>query len=431
MNEEAIKRKVSILIVEDDEHIALALQTVIKKEFDCHLIKHAYDGGQAWKYLEENRFDLIVSDWNMPGITGQDLLNKVRKSKTHCNTPFLMLTARADKNSVLTAIQTGANDYISKPYRKDQLLEKLHKLIALSTLRVNSIDDLAEETTSTLNNQSSKDIINYILMRFKDNKVQLPVLPHVYTAVSKAMDEEDVSFDKIINIIQAEPAISTSLITISNSSFYRGFSDCKTLEQAISRIGLEATRYYIFTLEGRLLFSTENDDFKTIMNKLWEHALATATCARIIGQQLNQKNVDILFSMGLLHDIGKLALINILIEISEKRRDIDKATIQSVFETLHTEIGAIILTQWNFPKEIINTVKYHHDLSDKNHITNELLIINLANILVRTIGMSLKDGTGIVLENIESAKLLNMDNTILEQIREKALDDIEDIKGGF
>lgn len=420
-------QKFTILIAEDDEHICLALNAIVKKAISCEKIVLAEDGNQAWQALQKNKFDLIISDWNMPGLTGQQLLDKVRQSNDHKTTPFLMLTARADKNSVITAVQAGANDYITKPYEKDKLVEKIHNLLALEKARTASIDNLKKANVSK-NEEESQDIIQYILSRFKEGKFDLPILPHVYNSVNKAMEEDDDSFDKIVNIIETEPAISATLITISNSSFYRGASANQTLEQAIARIGLKATKHYLFMIEGKFLFKSEHRDFMIIMKQLWEHSLATAICARTISQHMKKGDMDILFSMGLLHDIGKLPLVNILIGLSDKRDDIDEKMIHYVFEELHTEIGAILLSQWHFAEEAINIVKNHHDLSDKNNHNRELLVVNLADILTRKIGFSLKPGKDIEIEDIESAKLLNLDKASLEKILndvEKDLDEIQ------
>ena len=242
------------------------------------------------------------------------------------------------------------------------------------------------------------------------------------------MEKDDDSFNKIVSIIETEPAISATLITISNSSFYRGASVNQTLEQAISRIGLKATKHYLFMIEGKFLFKSEHREFMIIMKKLWEHAIATAIFARTISQHLKKGDMDVLFSMGLLHDIGKLPLVNILIELSEKRDDIDEKMIHHVFEELHTEIGAIMLTQWNFSADAINIVKNHHDLTDNNNHTREILIVNLADILTRTIGYSLTADDGIVIEEINSAQLLNLDKTALEAIINDAQKDLKDIQ---
>lgn len=216
-------QKFTILIAEDDEHICLALNAIVKKAINCEKIVIAEDGDQAWTAVQENKFDLIISDWNMPGLTGQELLDKVRKNKEHKTTPFLMLTARADKTSVITAVQAGANDYITKPYEKDKLVEKIKSLLAQAKQRSSSIDNLQQENTNK-NQQESQDLIQNILTRFKEGKVELPILPNVYNSVNKEMEKDDDSFNKIVSIIETEPAISATLITISNSSFYRGVS---------------------------------------------------------------------------------------------------------------------------------------------------------------------------------------------------------------
>jgi len=415
----------TILIAEDDEHICIALNAIVKKAINCDKIVLAEDGDKAWTALQNNKFDLIISDWNMPGLTGQQLLDKVRQSKEHKTTPFLMLTARADKTSVITAVQSGANDYITKPYEKDKLIEKIKNLLAQAKQRSSSIDSLQQENASK-NQDESQDIIQYILGRFKEGKVELPILPHVYNSVNKAMEEDDDSFDKIVSIVETEPAISATLITISNSSFYRGASVNQTLEQAISRIGLKATKHYLFMIEGKFLFKSEHRDFMIIMKKLWEHALATAIMARTISQHLKKGDMDVLFSMGLLHDIGKLPLVNIMIELSGKRDDIDEKMIHHVFEELHTDIGAIMLTQWHFPEEAINIVKNHHNLSDENKHSREILIVNLADMLTRKIGFSLKSGEDLIIDDIESAQLLNLNKSTLESIITDAQNELEE-----
>jgi len=417
----------SILIAEDEEHIALALHAIINKAFDCHIINIAEDGQKAWDYLKDHKYDLIVSDWNMPGLTGQQLLDNVRRSSLNKITPFLMLTARADKNSVIQAVQAGANDYISKPYQKDLLTEKIAGLLDLSQKRTDSVDQLSQDNMKNTDD-STRDIVQNVLNRFKEGKVELPVLPHVYNSVNKVMEKEDYSVDEIVKIIETEPAVSAALITISNASFYQGSSSNKTLDQAITRIGLKAARHYIFMIEGRFLFNTNTKSFMRIMTKLWEHSLATSICAREISRHLKMGDMDVIFSMGLLHDIGKLPLVNLLIELSEKRDDITEEIIYSVFEELHTEIGAIMLTQWHFPEEIIDVVKYHHDLAGAKRRTNELLIVHLANMLVRTIGYSFKPGDNIVPEELESAKLLHIDKLSIDTVISNVTKDIDAIK---
>ncbi len=120
---------ISVLIAEDDENIALALYTVIKKAFSTNRVDLVSNGANAWSLVQNNIYDIIISDWNMPLVTGLSLLESTRKSDTNANTPFLMLTARADKPSVVSAAKAGASDYLAKPYGKQELVEKINKLL--------------------------------------------------------------------------------------------------------------------------------------------------------------------------------------------------------------------------------------------------------------------------------------------------------------
>ena len=99
----------NILIVEDDELVALSLRHTIKKHFPCKHVDMVLDGIEAWKKIRVNHYDLIISDWNMPHKTGAELLADVRTLERSKGTPFLMLTGRADRQSVATAVQSGAN----------------------------------------------------------------------------------------------------------------------------------------------------------------------------------------------------------------------------------------------------------------------------------------------------------------------------------
>ena len=98
-----------------------------------------------------------------------------------------------------------------------------------------------------------------------------------------------------------------------------------------------------------------------------------------------------------------------------------------MFEELHTEIGAIMLTQWSFPDEAINIVKNHHNLSDNNN-SREILIVNLADILTRKIDYSLKPDDDIPVEEIESAKLLNLDKYAIQAVLHDANKDLKEIQ---
>lgn len=125
--EETIKN-ISILIVDDMETMRSMVKSCVK-ELGAEQIFMAGNGELAWKILTSKRVDLIICDWDMPEVSGFELLKRVRGSELHNHIPFLMLTATTEKQSVVGAIEAGANDYLAKPFKPKDLEYRVAKLL--------------------------------------------------------------------------------------------------------------------------------------------------------------------------------------------------------------------------------------------------------------------------------------------------------------
>ena len=88
-------------------------------------ITEAADGAEALSLFRPGEFDLVLTDWNMPGMTGLEVLQGIRSQDTAI--PVIMVTTEAEKTRVMEAIQAGVSDYLVKPFTADTLREKLEK----------------------------------------------------------------------------------------------------------------------------------------------------------------------------------------------------------------------------------------------------------------------------------------------------------------
>ena len=88
----------------------------------------ADDGSVAWEMLQKDPVDFIVSDWNMPKMTGIELLKKVRADDNLKDIPFLMVTAEAQKENIVEAVKARVSNYIVKPFTPETLSEKIEKI---------------------------------------------------------------------------------------------------------------------------------------------------------------------------------------------------------------------------------------------------------------------------------------------------------------
>ena len=117
----------TIRVVDDFASMRRILKNIFK-QLGFENIVEADDGIAALEALKKNKIDLIVSDWNMPKMTGLELLKTVRASDEYKDILFLMVTAEAQKQNVLDAVQTGVSNYVVKPFTAEQISDKLEKI---------------------------------------------------------------------------------------------------------------------------------------------------------------------------------------------------------------------------------------------------------------------------------------------------------------
>jgi two-component system chemotaxis response regulator CheY len=124
----AINRDMRILVVDDFSTMRRIVKNLLK-ELGFSNFSEAEDGALAWASLEAaGGYDFIVSDWNMPNMTGIDFLRKVRADPRFKDTPFLLITAEAKRSQILEAAEAGVNGYIVKPFTAATLNEKIQKI---------------------------------------------------------------------------------------------------------------------------------------------------------------------------------------------------------------------------------------------------------------------------------------------------------------
>jgi two-component system chemotaxis response regulator CheY len=116
------------LIVDDFSTMRRIVRGLLK-EMGCHNADEAEDGAVALSMLKAQKYDFVVSDINMPNMTGFDLLKAVKADDNLKHLPMLMVTAEARKEDIVLAAQSGAAGYIVKPFTKATLEEKVQKII--------------------------------------------------------------------------------------------------------------------------------------------------------------------------------------------------------------------------------------------------------------------------------------------------------------
>ncbi|GAA6185654.1 MULTISPECIES: chemotaxis response regulator CheY [Alteromonadaceae] len=120
-------KNMKILVVDDFSTMRRIIKNLLK-DLGYTSVQEADDGSTALPMLQQGDFDFVVTDWNMPGMQGIDLLRAIRADDSLKHLPVLMVTAEAKKEQIVAAAQAGVNGYVVKPFTAATLKEKLDKI---------------------------------------------------------------------------------------------------------------------------------------------------------------------------------------------------------------------------------------------------------------------------------------------------------------
>ena len=120
-------KSMKILVVDDFSTMRRIIKNLLK-DLGFSNIQEADDGSTALPMLQQGDFDFVVTDWNMPGMQGIDLLRAIRADDKLKHLPVAMVTAEAKKEQIVAAAQAGVNGYVVKPFTAATLKEKLDKI---------------------------------------------------------------------------------------------------------------------------------------------------------------------------------------------------------------------------------------------------------------------------------------------------------------
>ncbi len=398
-----------ILMVDDDEMLRAILHYRLVE--NDHIVQQAKSGAEALAALEESDFDLILLDVMMPELDGFQTLQKIKENEKSRHIPVIMVSADDRPATIDKCLAAGADDYVMKPFNTVLLNTRIQSCL---------IVDERGNVKGKASPSKPQDIVLSLVQRLKNDKIKFPVMPDVAVKVNKLLKEkDDVTPEEVCEIIKPDPTLTMRLISISNSSYYRSSIEIKTIEDAILRLGMRETQNYLLLFTNRALFEVDSPPFNHLLNDLWEHSLATAEAARLIGKAVKYKDLNHLFTLGMLHDMGKLLLIQVLLELQQDGREMDETSILDILNAQHMEFGAALLKKWGFTDEFVSIAQHHHSLDEDSELSQELLIVSLANLMTRKHDFSLVEDDNEDLADSLAARRLNIDSNTIDDALER------------
>jgi CheY-like chemotaxis protein len=148
--------KVNVLVVDDAPFIRDLVRKCLRNAFPGMVIEDAVNGRKAMAMLAKERFDLVLCDWEMPEMSGLELLTWCRQQEEMKTMQFIMVTSRGDKENVIQAIQAGVSDFVGKPFTNEQLLTKVKK----SLTKIGKLDSLMSSAPARVNSAFANDSLS-------------------------------------------------------------------------------------------------------------------------------------------------------------------------------------------------------------------------------------------------------------------------------
>ncbi|MCP4633800.1 MAG: HDOD domain-containing protein [candidate division Zixibacteria bacterium] len=265
-----------------------------------------------------------------------------------------------------------------------------------------------------------------------------PTVSAIVSKLLRLIDEDDADFSKISEIIKYDPALTANILKAANSAYLGYSKEVASLSEASIRLGTK----WIFKIAVSSLIDSKlkvpAKGYEMSGDDIWRHSMAAAIAAENLCEELKIKDNGQVFTAALLHDIGKIHIGEFL---TTKFEEIQNLALENnlSFETAereilgidHAEIGGLIAEKWDFPEEIIECIRWHHNPDHAETIASAIDVVHCADALclMACIGAG-KDG--LQYKPSDSAiSRLNISTNIIELVTSQIIESLDDINNMF
>ena len=353
-----------ILFVDDELNVLQGLRRMLRVWRDEWEMEFTNSGEEALFILSQTDFDVIVTDIRMPGLSGDVLLERVRKQ--HPQMVRIVLSGQSDMATIIRSIGL-AHQCLSKPCDPE--------LLKSTILRASALREI-------LSNDSLKQLVNQM--------TTLPSMPALYIEMVNELRQPDVSFNRLGKIIAQDAGMSAKILQLVNSAYFGIRRNITDPVQAVVYLGIDTLEALVFSVSVFQKFrSVAFPGFS--IDDLWHHSVEISTYTKTITtiEDADKKLMNEALMAGVLHDAGKLVFAANLpkhyseaIKLARNKALPLHEVEQDMFSATHAQVGAYLLGLWGHPDPIVEALAFHHN--PNNCLGNKfspLTAVYTANIL--------------------------------------------------
>jgi HD-like signal output (HDOD) protein len=329
----------NILFVDDERELLDGLRARLYKHRNDWKMQFVLSGEEALGLFEREPIDLIVSDVRMPGMDGGQLLTTV---KQRWPTTIRIIISGYSDPAQAARLTSLAHQYLAKPCEDGQIENVIERCFHLQDL-------LSQDTLRTVVGRIGK----------------LPAMPKTFARLQNALAQPTVTAAEIAGIVNADAAIATKVLQITNSAFFRLRKPMVRIKDAVTYLGFATLRNLVLCAELSSNWQSPRELSEVQPQILQKHAEASASaCKALAGGRVSP---DDAWLAGLLHDIGYWILVQECPAQLAQAVALSKSEGLPLFEcelrtigATHAQMGAYLLGLWGLPYSIVEAVALHH-----------------------------------------------------------------------
>lgn len=259
-----------------------------------------------------------------------------------------------------------------------------------------------------------ENLLSIVLERIESDRLVLPAMPASAMEAVKELDKPNVTFRRIAEIIGNDPVLTPQLYRLASTARFGNAGPPKTMEQAISRLGMSTLKTTLIELSAHQVYDSRNRKIRKSFKGIWDHTVAVGVAARSVAEVLDFDPFAAHLA-GLMHDVGKPIVGALLLEAEKqlgmkKKEWLTEENWNKVIESAHRQVGSALAKKWELPDEVVHVLngaqEYSHSEDDK--CAN---IVRFANAFAKRCGRACGDFEEDIIEDIvtEGVDILGLD----------------------
>lgn len=352
-----------VLIAEADPWSRdLLKQVLLNVRCDARLDVCA-DGQHAATLLGEKTYDLILADWELPGVDGLSLLRSVRQKRR--SLPFILLSSRNDSASVREALPLAPTAYLTRPLNMESLTQRLQDLLL----------NEGESVYCEIPPLAPGMILPAFLERRREVCDGAPLRVDVKAAVQRSLGPEGLDLKQLEGQVHSDPQVTAVLIAAANSAGYHG-TPVQTLSEALHKLVPGQSMNLILGLALKHNVVLGDPGLVAYAERHWQLSQDSADYARRLARMLELDH-ERCYSACILHRLGDLALLRCLEDWRQGGGALDDEAIGESLDAFGAAYGSALRTRWRLPLELRQLIAGIYSLEGGVY-SREALVVNLA-----------------------------------------------------